>query len=38
MDRKEDTEELESRTAQGCLTRREKEKQEEKGGREVKDL
>lgn len=38
MDRKEDTEELESRVAQGCLTRREKEKQEEKGGREVKDL
>lgn len=38
VDRKEDTKELESRTAQGCLTRREKEKQEEKGGRGVKDL
>ena len=39
VDRKGDTKELESRTAQGCLTRREKgEKQEEKGGREVKDL
>lgn len=39
VDRREDAKELEGRTAQGCLTRREKgEKPKEKGGREMKDL